>query len=446
MWSENLDKKIKEAAEQHHPSYDEKAWQKMAKLLDKHLPQEENDKRRFIFFLLLFLFLGGGGIYLFMNKPWQKKSVSNSVSTKNIGDNSENKNNNNSSTVNIKNDNSNSVTIPGKKSSGLIKDDAEKLLARSTGKIKEHKNAIVAEEFVKQSNNSLLITNSKYRSEDNISHSISKTNTLLLQNNRIDRADEFQNSSNNFSISSFANHVTGINIDLPAKKENQEIKKSDDNANSKTSNKRIKNSEKNNGFALLISAGPDVSKAGSSSMGKMTLTYGGGIAFTKNRFTLRTGVFMARKIYTANSEDYTLSYTPPPTAKFEKADANCKVLEIPVNLSYNFASKGNANWFASAGLSSYLMKQESYNYLYKYNYGGYYNRQYDVKNKNNHYFSVLDLSAGYTRRINNTLSVTVEPYVKIPLKGIGEGEVHLNSGGVLFTLGIKPFHHSIKKN
>ncbi|HQX73879.1 MAG TPA: hypothetical protein PK298_13305, partial [Chitinophagaceae bacterium] len=69
MQFEDFDKKIKEAAEHHHPAYDEMAWDKMEKLLDKHLPQKEDKKRRFIFFLLLFLFLGGAGIII--GKPFR---------------------------------------------------------------------------------------------------------------------------------------------------------------------------------------------------------------------------------------------------------------------------------------------------------------------------------------------------------------------------------------
>ena len=46
MQSEEFDKKIKEAADHHHPAYDEKAWMKMEKLLDTHLPQKKDDRRR----------------------------------------------------------------------------------------------------------------------------------------------------------------------------------------------------------------------------------------------------------------------------------------------------------------------------------------------------------------------------------------------------------------
>src|SRR6266566_1673095 len=63
MLSEEFDKKVKEAADHHHPSYDEKAWEKMEKLLNKHLPQKKDDRRKYILLLLLFLIMGGG-VYL----------------------------------------------------------------------------------------------------------------------------------------------------------------------------------------------------------------------------------------------------------------------------------------------------------------------------------------------------------------------------------------------
>src|SRR6185436_15839931 len=67
MLFEKFDNKIRDAADHHHPAYDEQAWTKMEKLLNKHLPLAEKDNRKIIFFLLLFLFLGGG-TWLFINR------------------------------------------------------------------------------------------------------------------------------------------------------------------------------------------------------------------------------------------------------------------------------------------------------------------------------------------------------------------------------------------
>src|SRR5437764_361092 len=68
MLFDNFDKKIKEAAEQHHPAYDESAWKKMESLLNLHLPQQKKDRRRI--FLVLFTFLAvGGGAFFMVSKP-----------------------------------------------------------------------------------------------------------------------------------------------------------------------------------------------------------------------------------------------------------------------------------------------------------------------------------------------------------------------------------------
>jgi hypothetical protein len=85
------------------------------------------------------------------------------------------------------------------------------------------------------------------------------------------------------------------------------------------------------------------------------------------------------------------------------------------------------------------MKKEKYVYNYETSAGNTYTYPYETRNENKHYFSVLNLSAGYTRDISNTVSLTAEPYVDVPLVGIGVGKVHLTSAGVLFTVSVKPF-------
>src|SRR6185369_1422777 len=87
MQFEEFNKKIKEAAEQHHPAYDEKAWQKMEKMLDKHMPQEDKDRRRIVFFLLFFLLLGGG-VFFGITRPWQTNAGNGGESTVSVKNNS----------------------------------------------------------------------------------------------------------------------------------------------------------------------------------------------------------------------------------------------------------------------------------------------------------------------------------------------------------------------
>ena len=72
MLFDNFDKKIKEAAEQHHPAYDENAWRKMENLLDQHLPKQR-DRRRFFLLAFTLLFVGGGAFFL-LSTPHTKNS------------------------------------------------------------------------------------------------------------------------------------------------------------------------------------------------------------------------------------------------------------------------------------------------------------------------------------------------------------------------------------
>jgi len=189
-----------------------------------------------------------------------------------------------------------------------------------------------------------------------------------------------------------------------------------------------------------LSLGPDVSGVKLRNTGKVTLTYGGLVSYSINdKFTLRSGFYVANKIYSADKDEYYASSGSTWNTYLQSVDAKCKVYEIPLTVSYNFSKTKNHNLFASAGLSSYFMKRESYIYYYKNSADSTYNWPWSVQNKNKHYFSVLNISAGYEYSVNKRISVTGEPYLKLPLSGIGAGKIKLNSAGVIFTVAIKPF-------
>ncbi|HLG38940.1 MAG TPA: hypothetical protein VI461_04690, partial [Chitinophagaceae bacterium] len=171
------------------------------------------------------------------------------------------------------------------------------------------------------------------------------------------------------------------------------------------------------------------------------LLAGAGVGYTiKNRFAIRTGFYTARKVYTAAKEDYKPSVQPP-APYLDRIDADCKVYEIPLNIAYNFGKSEKQNMFASAGLSSFIMKKETYDYVYLYPGSPVpYIHTKTVENEYKHYFSVLTISGGYQRKINKVLSFSAEPYVKLPLGGVGYGKVKLSSAGILFSANIKPFN------
>jgi hypothetical protein len=106
------------------------------------------------------------------------------------------------------------------------------------------------------------------------------------------------------------------------------------------------------------------------------------------------------------------------------------MFEIPVAIRYDFISRNNHGFFAKAGLSTYLMKKENYNYLVD-NGGvqGSHNATYDNGLQNN-IFSIVQLSAGYELAISRKTKIRFEPYVKIPMQGVGVGSMPISSTGL----------------
>lgn len=459
MQSEEFDNRVREAADHHHPAYDEKAWTKMEKLLDTHLPQKKDDRRRIIFFLL-FLLLLSGGAWIFLSKPWQHDkqvavqdktaqqnvSANTTVNTRTIED---------KATLKTTVDNNTITSIDEKRTATLQVPTARQfntvlqhITGRKQEKTEKNVSAAVKEPGV-NNNETALVANNPVLTIDKIS-----TIDQQKKNN-----ESLNNKTSVATNNSAANTVALLPEKNISEKNSDKQKANNDSQNNPEQKltavvaatnpvaKKIRSSgSKSNSFFLSLSAGPDVSAAGSDRLGKTKLLVGAGLGYTfHNKFTIRSGFYSARKIYTASPGQY------HPPANFwtyypnlKQVDADCKVYEIPLLLSYNFSHSARQSLFATAGVSSYLMKRETYNYLYKNSAGNLVYRETTLLNTNKHYFSVLTLSGGYKRNINNTFSIMAEPYLKIPMTGIGFGNVKLNGGGVMFSLGIKPF--ASKKN
>ncbi|MBS7566794.1 hypothetical protein KHS38_20480 [Mucilaginibacter sp. Bleaf8] len=181
-------------------------------------------------------------------------------------------------------------------------------------------------------------------------------------------------------------------------------------------------------FTLSILAAPDLNNTGSFAGGQVGTNVGIqlGLQLTK-RFSIATGFGYAAKPYRASGFAYSNAFQPPvpPTS----IAANCKVLDIPVNVNYQLYAKGRDAITVGTGLSSYLMLREHYRFDYD-NTPGLAPFRLDIANQNQHWFGVLNINATYQRRINSKFSAVAQPYLKLPLTGIGNGNVNLRSAGV----------------
>jgi hypothetical protein len=110
--------------------------------------------------------------------------------------------------------------------------------------------------------------------------------------------------------------------------------------------------------------------------------------------------------------------------------------EIPLNVRYDLSLTRKGSWFISSGLSTYLMQQEDYDYHYWSN-GNFYTRHKGYPSSEKSILGILNLSGGFEKNFTPHVSVQIEPYMRIPLKGVGFGNMQMNSFGTNFILKFK---------
>jgi len=468
-----MDHIIRDAAENHHPAYNDKAWEKMEAMLDKQLPQKK-DRRKYIFFLLFFLLLGGGVLYSVYQANEGKAKTSGSIAGNKTGEKT--------GSPDVKNppvqqsDLQHNASTPADAGNASKTNAASQVVpdpvSRNPGETNLQPQVNSNESFVK---NKRITQPGKTRSKMRITNpGVTEDGVAVADNKKGNRKNAARKNSHgknkvaiqaatpdteekdDLTITPVEAAKEAIKKDEKADQQVKEEQKKDERVkiteekekkkevavteNKPASSPDKKKSKKNiaGNFGITVSAGPDMSFVSLNKLGKVTLMYGAGLSYDfGKRVTVRAGFYASKKVYDANPDQY---HTPGGNYPYlYNVAAACKVYEIPLSVSYNFAQRKNHSWFGNVGLSSFLMKTEDYNYQYKTPAGQYYNYALAVKDQNKHYFSVLTLSAGYKYKLSRRISLQAEPYVKLPLGGVGAGKVKLNSSGILFTATIKPF-------
>lgn len=116
----------------------------------------------------------------------------------------------------------------------------------------------------------------------------------------------------------------------------------------------------------------------------------------------------------------------------DRVDGTCALYEIPVAVTFDVVRTQRSRLFASAGLSSYFMRNEDYYYTFDNPNPGAVTGWSGDK-PSTLWFGIGTLSVGYDFRATRSLSFGVEPYFKVPLEGIGWADIDLYSTGVLFA-------------
>jgi len=204
-----------------------------------------------------------------------------------------------------------------------------------------------------------------------------------------------------------------------------------------------KQDKKVKGLELGLMTGPDLSTVKFGPVYKTGYNFGVQVGYRfSNRWSVNTGVIYTKKFYKADSADFHYK-TNWPNYKLRNVEGNCAMWEIPVNVRYDVSFNEKRRWFVSTGLSTYLMDKEDYVLYYGNNWNNYI-METSVNNdvNSNYIFSIVNLSAGMERSFGKRFSLQAEPYLKVPLKGLGMGSMRMTSYGVLFTLKYKPQFNS----
>ncbi len=162
-----------------------------------------------------------------------------------------------------------------------------------------------------------------------------------------------------------------------------------------------------------------------------------GVQLSK-KVSLETGVFIGTKKYYSPAASFNMDKIKsamPAGMVVQSIEGKSTLIEIPVKVKYDLG-KTNNGFFITSGLSAYIMVTEKNKYNVTMNganekmYGTYKKTDYGLP-------AVVTFSAGYQHSISKNVNIRVEPFLKIPLQGMGVGNLSITSAGL--QLGI--IHH-----
>ena len=105
------------------------------------------------------------------------------------------------------------------------------------------------------------------------------------------------------------------------------------------------------------------------------------------------------------------------------------MFEIPLTIKYNFPSKkANSLFFTNVGITNYIITKEHNNYLAIVN-GGIPQHLEATYNKTN-IIGAINLGLGYENKLYKKIKIRFEPYLQIPINGIGIGELPVSTVGL----------------
>jgi hypothetical protein len=154
------------------------------------------------------------------------------------------------------------------------------------------------------------------------------------------------------------------------------------------------------------------------------------------RLSVSSGLFRSSKLYTGYGRDY-----QPPDGYWQRKtngvvpdeiNGACDVWEIPLMIQYAVIQRPKSRIYGSAGMTSYLITHEKYDYCFNNPNPGAAS-SWSTNGSTTYPFNVGYFAIGYEHRVNSHFAVGIEPFMKVPFKGMGWSHVNIYSTGAYLT-------------
>lgn len=188
-------------------------------------------------------------------------------------------------------------------------------------------------------------------------------------------------------------------------------------------------------FTIGLAVSPDVSTAGSVS-GFQSPGYKLGVTAeyrVTDHISVSLGAIQTLVRYSAGDNEYNapvywLSGNSP-----EEVLAECLLIDIPLTVKLNILNYRRSRFYGTVSASSYIMQREDYRFKYGNESAGQL-ENWSGRTGTAHLFSNAGISIGYELDVNQKWSLRAEPFIKLPMREVGWGNVKLYSMGSLLSL------------
>ena len=147
-------------------------------------------------------------------------------------------------------------------------------------------------------------------------------------------------------------------------------------------------------------------------------------------FSIETGISLQSKEYYTTSNDFNKNVLQA-TGNVLWVEAENKLIEIPISLKIDLLNKKQHSLFANIGVSSYIVNKEIYEYEQELS-GVHTNETVQYKTATSNFLGAYNFSFGYQYQFKKIGSIRVEPYLSIPLNGVGRSNQPIVSKGIYF--------------